>query len=142
MSNPFWQGETYAIAKAIKAAGNGQGIVQQWKDRVEQWARSNLSAPDAVAVRAWLPFWQVRPFYTPNELEHIWPALAIMVGKATRFPPVLKSPMRLQHEMDYAGIESFERFGKRWYIVERPHYWRGLIERAEWEEIDRLILGE
>lgn len=142
MSNPFWQGETYAIAKMIKAAGNQPGIVQRWVERVAEWADLMMTPTDAAAVRAWLPFWQNRPFYTPEELAPIWPALAIMAGKTTRFPAVLKSPMRLRFEMDYAGIESFERFGKRFYIVERPHYWRGLIERAEWEEIDRLILGE
>lgn len=138
MSNPFWQGETYAIAKAIKAAGNGRGIVQQWKDRVEQWARSNPSAPDAVAVRAWLPFWQVRAGYTAEELAPIWPALAIMIGKATRFPPVLKSPMRLGFEMDYAGIQSRMLWGRKYYLVERPYYW----SRVSDVDFAKEIFGE
>ncbi len=139
--NKFWQGETYAIVKAIKARGNQPGLVQEWKDGIETRAKANRTT-EAAAVLAWLPLWQIRPFYTAEELAPMWPALAIHIGHAKRWPQVVKSAARLGFELGYAGAASFERFGRRFYIVERPHYWRKLIDKAEWQEIDRLISGE
>lgn len=140
MSKDFWKGETYTIVKAIKAAGNQPGLVQQWKDGIEQWAKVNQT-PEAKAVQAWLPLWQVRPFYTASELAPIWPALAIQIGHTVHWPKVLKSAMRLGFELQYAGAEDFDWHGQRYYIVERPHYWRRVVEAANWPQIDQAFLG-
>jgi hypothetical protein len=59
----FWKGgETYHIIQAMKATGNRPGVIAQWKETVAAWAQMNRTDPDAAAVNAWLPLWQVRPF--------------------------------------------------------------------------------
>lgn len=120
----FWKGETYAIVKAMKAMGNLPGVIANWKSRVAQWADVNPTNPDAAAVRAWLPHWHERPFYTADELAPIWPALAIAIGFTDRWPAVLKSPRRLEHELDFAGLPHFWMDGKKYYVVERLHFWK------------------
>lgn len=133
----FWQGETYAIVKAMKATGNRPGIIAGWKDATEQWAKLNPTDPNAKAINAWLPFWQPRPFYTVKELWALWPALAIAVGHAKRWPAVMKSASRLEHELDYAGLPYFWMDGQKYYVVEQIHYWKSADESAI-----RKILGE
>lgn len=125
----FWQGETYAIVKAMKAFGNQPGVVQRWKGSVEKWAQRNAKAPEAQTVLAWLPHWKVRPFYTTIELAPMWPALAIAIGFTKEWPKVQKSPARLAHELDYAGLPKFDLHGKTYYIVERLHYWKAATEK-------------
>lgn len=119
----FWKGETYAIVQAMKAAGNRAGVIAEWKERVAEWAESRPADRDAAAAKAWLPLWQTRPFYTADELAPMWPALAIAIGHTTYWPTVLKSPRRLEFELDYAGLPHAEISGKKYYIVERVHYW-------------------
>jgi hypothetical protein len=143
MSNDFWNGETYAIVKAMKASGNQPGLIQQWKTQMEDWAFARpVNDPDAQAVRAWLPAWQVRPFYTAEELAPMWPALAIAIGHTAHWPAVLKSARRLKHELEYAGLPSFYDLREalkgvhsptEYFIVERLHYWR-LASQQEIEE--------
>lgn len=138
MTNPFWSGETYAIVKAMKAAGNRPGIIAQWKKDMEQWVTSQpVNNLDAQAVRSWLPLWQVRPIYTAWELAPIWPALAIAVGHTSRWPAVLKSARRLEFELDFAKLPSREVDGKRYFIVERLHHWRN----ASQEDIEHAVHG-
>ena len=146
MSGDFWKGETYAIVQAMKATGNQFGIIADWKEKVAQWAQMNRTDPNAVAVNAWLRFWKPRPFYTAEELVPMWPALAIAIGYASHWPAVLKSPRRLEFELDYAGLPRCLNTGcdlllgpnnSRYFVVERIHYWTSL-ERTR-EEIEREI---
>lgn len=143
----FWESETYAIIKAMKRSGNRPGVIAEWKDAVERWAGlpENLSNKDAAAVRAWLPAWQPRPFYTATELAPMWPALAIAVGATMRLTHP-KSAMRLEHELDFGGLPRVEigagpvirvkepsekiediphisTYPCDYFIVERIHHW-------------------
>lgn len=135
MSNMFWNGETYAIVKAMKATGNREGIIADWKEKVAAWAHMHQTDPNAAAVCAWLPHWQIRPFYTVEELAPMWPALAIAIGHTTQWPAVLKSPRRLEFELDYAGLPTVNGgmlFGRpKYYIVERIHHWANRMFSAE-----------
>jgi hypothetical protein len=130
----FWKGETAAIVKAMKAAGNRPGVIAEWREGVRTWAETNPSNPDAAAVLTWLPHWRVRPFYTADELAPLWPALAIAIGHTPRWPAVPKSAKRLEFELDYAGLP---RLGfptlQRYFIVERIHHW----SKASLAEIER-----
>lgn len=146
MKNDFWKGETAAIVKAMKATGNQSGVIDVWKGKVAEWAQMHRTDPNAVVVNAWLRFWQIRPFYTADELAPMWPALAIAVGHTTHWPAVLKSPKRLEFELDYAGLPRCLNAGcdlllgpnnSRYFVVERIHYWTSL-ERTR-EEIEREI---
>ncbi len=125
----FWKGETYAIVRAMKATGNQPGVIATWKEAVAEWAQMHRTDPNAAAVNAWLPLWQPRPFYTVEELAPMWPALAIAVGFTDHWPPVLKSPRRLEFELDYAGLPYFETDGRKYYIVEQIHMWKNLSQQ-------------
>lgn len=127
--NPFWMGETWAIVKAMKATGNRPGVIAAWKEAVAQWAQMNRTEADAAAVNTWLPMWKPRPFYTVEELAPIWPALAIAVGHTTRWPAVLKSARRLEHELDHAGLPYFETAGRKYYLVEQIHSWKNSTQQ-------------
>ena len=131
----FWESETYAIIKAMKRNGNRPGLIAEWKDAIERWAMlpENMRCPDAAAVRAWLPVWQPRVGYTVEELAPMWPALAIAVGHATHWPAVLKSPKRLEFELDYAGLPFHLVRLQKFYIVERVHHW-SKISPVEFEQ--------
>jgi len=59
---------TYRIVQAMKATGNKPGVIAQWKAQVEQWVLDNPEAPEAAALRSWLPMWQVRNHYSAREL--------------------------------------------------------------------------
>jgi hypothetical protein len=137
----FWESETYAIIKAMKRSGNRPGVIAEWKDAVERWADlpENLGNKDAAAVRAWLPAWQPRPFYTAAELAPMWPALAIAVGATMRLVHP-KSAMRLANELDFGGLPRVELtldypvdgneldvrnlpHFRDYFIVERIHHW-------------------
>lgn len=135
--NGFWKSETYAIVKAMKATGNRPGIITQWKERIAEWAQMNRTDPGTAAVNAWLPHWQIRPLYTVEELAPMWPALAIAVSHTTRWPAVLKSPERLRFELDYAGLPWRVADGKRYYLVERIHFWKN----ASLQEIENALRG-
>lgn len=119
----FWNSDTYKIVKAMKATGNRPGIVAQWKSEIERWAIGSVNDPDAVAVRAWLPLWQVRPFYSAAELAPMWPALAIALGLQTRMMEA-PSPRKLEFELHYAELPSFWFRDQNYFIVERIHHWR------------------
>ena len=120
----FWKGETAAIVKAMKATGNRPGVIAEWKEKVAQWAQMHRTDPNAAAVNAWLPLWQPRVGYTVEELAPMWPAIAIAVGHTSHWPAVLKSPRRLEFELDYAGLPFRIVFEKKYYLVERIHFWK------------------
>lgn len=134
----FWKGETVAIVKAMKATGNRPGVIADWKEKVAQWAQMHRTDPNAAAVNAWLPLWQPRPFYTAEELAPMWPALAIAVGHTTHWPPVPKSAKRLEFELDYAGLPFRFSIGRKYYLVERIHYWSA----APQDEFDEVLFQE
>lgn len=131
----FWKGETWAIIQAMRATGNRPGVIQQWKDEIAAWAENNPRDPNAKAALNWLPHWQVRPFYTADELAPLWPALAIAVGHTDRWREVPKSARRLEFELDYAGLDYRLIDGRKYYLVERIHYWA----KAGQIEIEREI---
>jgi len=133
----FWEGETYAIIKAMKATGNRPGIIAAWKEYVELWAISRPGDRNAGAVLAWLPHWYSRAGYTVDELVPMWPALAIAIGHTTYWSPVSKAAKRLQFELDYAGLPFRELRGQKYYLVERIHYWKN----APLEDFEREIFG-
>lgn len=130
----FWKGETWAIIKAMQATGNRPGVIAEWKDQIAVWAENSPRDPNAAAVKAWLPHWRVRPFYTADELAPLWPALAIVVGHTDLWPQVPKSAKRLEFELDYAGLPRLEfPTLRQYFIVERIHYWHD----APFEKIER-----
>ena len=118
--------ETYHIINAMRRAGN-YGVIARWKDSVARWAELHPDDADAAAVLAWLPFWQVRPFYTVEELAPIWPALAIATGFTERWPAVLKSARRLEFELDFHGLPriGFPEW-RHYFICERIHHWQNV----------------
>lgn len=117
-------GETYHIIRAMKAAGNQRGIITRWKEDVAVWAQLHRTDPNAAAVLAWLPLWQVRPFYTADELAPIWPAIAIITAFRTTWPSVLKSAKRLEHELDFYLLPRLPEPYFHYFVCERLHYWR------------------
>lgn len=125
--------DTYHIIQAMKATGNRPGIIANWKRMMELWAISD-QGPDGAAVKAWLPLWQPRPFYTVEELAPMWPALAIATGFTNRWPNVLKSARRLEVELDFHRLPRLKNH-PRYFACERIHYWRD----APLEEIMREI---
>ncbi len=145
----FWESETYTIIKAMKRSGNRPGLITEWKDAVERWADlpENLGNKDAAAVRAWLPAWQPRPFYTAAELAPMWPALAIAVGATMRLAHP-KSAMRLEHELDFGGLPRVELelsfpsngtdpvshdlpYHRDYFIFQRIHHWNRPLSMKE-----------
>lgn len=127
--------ETYQIIQAMKATGNRTGIIAQWKEMVEQWVALNCDSPGAAAVRAWLPLWQARPFYTAEELAPMWPALGIVTGVLKSWPSVPKSAKRLEHELDFYELPRLPEPYRNYFICERLHYWK----RAPLSEIKMAL---
>lgn len=125
-----WRGETPHIITAMRRTGNRPGIIAQWKEAVATWAQMHRTDPDATAVNAWLPLWQPRPFYTAVELAPMWPALAIATGFTDRWPSVLKSAKRLEHELDFHGLPRLRSPWQEFFICERIHFWTAAT-RAE-----------
>lgn len=117
--------ETYHIVNAMRRAGN-YGVIARWKDSVARWAEMNSENADAAAVLAWLPFWQVRAFYTAEELAPMWPALAIATGYTDKWPvrqSLIKSPAQLANELDFHRLPRVPGY-PRYFICERFHHWR------------------
>jgi hypothetical protein len=148
--NPFWSGPTYGIIQAMKAAGNRPGVIAQWVTLAHQWALDH-KGPDSDAIRAWLPLFQPRPFYTAGELAPMWPALIAGLGLSER--PGTWSAGRLAHELDYGGLPCVKDADdgvwfrnpadrtkiERFYIVERIHVWQGM--RLTQEEFEGAYYG-
>jgi len=146
----FWNSPTAHIVRRMKETGNRPGVVQVWRDGMEEWAKS---APDDIhkqAVRAWLPYWIVRPFYNAEELAPIIPALSLLFGLETRWRGQ-KSPNRLANELEFAGLPMLENASggfsflhpgsgrhAKFFIVERLHHWKNQpLTQREFEEFFR-----
>lgn len=130
--------ETYHIIEMMKATGNQPGVIARWKEAVAEWAQKNRTLPDAVAVNAWLPLWQPRPFYTAEELAPMWPALAIATGFTNRWPSVVKSAKRLEHELDFYGLPRLA-YCRKYFIVERIHHWKHARDTEVMEELQNAL---
>lgn len=133
----FWSSDIYRLTRIMAATGNRPGVIATWKKMVEMWVLDHATNPEGKALLAWLPLWQVRPFYTSAELAPMFPALAKVFG-VTSTPSAQRSPARLWNELDYAGMPYLnKRFEdaqtlfknpitgtpERYWIVERQHYW-------------------
>lgn len=139
MSGAFWKGgETFHIVRAMKYTGDRPGIIAQWKEAVADWAQQNRTDPNAVAVNAWLPLWQPRPFYTAEELAPMWPALAIATGFTTRWPSVLKCASRLENELDFHLLPRLS-FCRRYFICERIQHWSSASEHDVMRELQHAL---
>lgn len=132
-----WKSETAHVIAMMRATGNRPGVIADWKSLVAEWA-ARTQGPDAEAVNAWLPQWQSRPFYTARELAPLWPALAIATGYTSRWPAVLKSAKRLEHELDFYGLPHFEMGGQKYYVVERLHFWKNASNEERQREFDHV----
>mgnify|MGYP003385367378 CR=1 FL=1 len=135
----FYKSDTFLIVQQMKATGNAPGLVNRWKDAVTAWALCNPGA-DADAVKAWLPLWQVRPFYTANELAPLWPALAVTLGLREKFSPI-KSAHRLENELIFAGLPRRRMLDRNYFAVERVHYWRDVSDDEWLREYDNAQHG-
>lgn len=128
--NDFWKSDTFKIIKAMKASGNQPGIITQWRDRVAAWAQ-NVEGPHAEAIRAWLPMWQVRQYYTAAELAPIWPLLPIAMGWSMKPDPrMAQTPRRLAQELIFGGLPRIFIDGQEYFVVEQLHKYRGHSDAA------------
>jgi hypothetical protein len=130
--------ETRHIIQAMKATGNRPGVIDQWKRNVATWAQLNCTDPNAAAVNSWLPLWQPRPFYTASELAPMWPALAIATGYTDRWPAVVKSARRLEHELDFYGLPRLHGRAE-YFICERIHFWKQATVEEIMKEITNVL---
>lgn len=148
--NRFWDSDTYQIIKAMKSTGNLSGVIQSWKDAVANMI-PHAAPRDQASLRAWLPLWQVRPFYTAAELAPMFPALTVAFGFRKTLSHV-KSPKRLAVELDYGGLPRLMMLGGNtvyrnpitgeravYYIVENIREWSSLYVSQEMfeKEFDR-----
>lgn len=125
----FYKSDTYLIVEKMKATGNAPGLIERWKDAVAAWAMLN-EGPDAQAVRAWLPLWQVRQFYTAAELAPILPMLAVTLG-ITQRPGRVKGANRLANELKLARL-PWRRIGRaEFFAVEQTHLIEEMIPAME-----------
>lgn len=142
--NAFWQGDVWRVMCLMKATGNSPGIIRQWKSLVELWASRNAATLEGKAMLAWLPLWQVRPFYTTAELAPILPALAHTFGITQRIQPA-HSPLRLSNELSFGNMPylnmahgDLQYFPnpatgqmEKYWIVERQKYWSNKYVRID-----------
>lgn len=131
----FWYSPTYRIIKAMQATGNGPGVIRQWVGQLAETAEKH-PGPEADAVLAWLPHWQMRPFYTAAELAPIFPALAMAMGFTDKmYAP--KHPARLQRELEWGKLPQLAGW-RDYFIVEHQHFWKNLrLTREEFEDVIR-----
>lgn len=133
----YWKSDAHRVVTAMKATGNQEGVVECWKNEVAAWALVNVG-PDADAIKAWLPLWQTRPFYSSRELAPLWPMLVLAIcGTVPRVP----AANRLANELKFAGLPLIGKFihpetgiEEEFFIVERLHFWRDrLLTQEEFE---------
>lgn len=131
----FWFSPTYHIIKAMQATGNGPGVIRQWVNSLAE-AAEKYPGTEAEAVKAWLPHWQVRPFYTAEELAPIWPALAVAL-KFTDKMYAQHHPARLKRELEWGRLPKLKGYD-RYFIVEHLHFWKNVtLTQQELEEVMR-----
>lgn len=111
--------DTYRIVRKMIESGNQPGVIELWKNMVAHWALRNIG-PDAEAVKAFLPLWQTRPYYSAAELAPIFPVLALALGLRDT-PAPAKPPARLANELRMAGLPHFMKDGVLYFVVEQTH---------------------
>jgi len=126
--NSFWYSPTYKIIRAMQATGNGPGVIRQWVGQLAETAEKH-PGPEADAVKAWLPHWQNRPFYTAAELAPIWPALAMALGFADKMYAA-KNPMRLRRELEWGKLPQLQGW-PGYFIVEQQGFWKKMTLTEE-----------
>ena len=114
-----WNTPTYRVVRKMIESGNQPGVVVMWKNMVAAWAEK-ASGPDAEAVKAFLPLWQIRSYYTAAELAPIFPMLETALGVSER-PGRMKAPERLANELKFAGLPHFYKNGIEYFVVEQTH---------------------
>jgi len=114
-----WNTPTYRVVRKMIESGNQPGVVALWKNLVTRWAEE-ATGLEADAVKAFLPLWQDRKFYTAAELAPIFPLLEVALGVSER-PGPMKSPERLANELKFCGLPSFYRNGIEFFVVEQTH---------------------
>ena len=67
----------------------------------------------------------------------MWPALAIATGYTNRWTAP-KSPMRLEHELDFHRLPRLPEPYRNYFVCERLHYWRS----APLTEIEAAFLND
>lgn len=122
--------ETRHIIEAIKAHPR---LMEHWKASVGEWAQMHRTDPNAAAVNAWLPLWQVRELYCAEELAPLWPALAIVTGFTKHWPNVPKNAARIENELRFCGVPCRYVNGRIYFAIERRGYWR-FAETSKWEK--------
>lgn len=113
----FWKSDTYKIVEKMKATGNQPGLITLWKNMVAHWAE-RANDRDAAAIKAFLPLWEIREYYTASELAPIFPALAVALGIRVRLLPA-KAAARLANELKWARLPYFEKDGVEYFVVEQ-----------------------
>ena len=124
----FWYSPTYKIIKAMQATENGPGVIRQWVGQLAETAEKH-PGPEADAVKAWLPLWQNRPFYTAAELAPIWPALAMAMGFSDKMY-AQKHPARLKRELEWGNLPRLKGWPD-YFIVEHRSFWLKVELNAE-----------
>lgn len=114
-----WNTPTYRVVRKMIESGNQPGVVTMWKNMVIAWIEK-ATGPDAAAVKAFLPLWEIRPYYTAAELAPIFPLLEVALGVSKK-PGRQKAPERLANELKFCGLPSFYRNGIEFFVVEQTH---------------------
>jgi hypothetical protein len=78
--------------------GNRCGVGTDEPDRSRRRGRQRLASIVASAA-----------VYSADELAPLWPALGIATGFTDKWPSVLKSAKRLEHELDFHGLPRLSK---------------------------------
>lgn len=147
----FWRSPVGCVVSVMRARGNKPSLIAEWVALAHQWALDH-NTPEAAAIRAWLPLFQPRPFYSARELAPLFPALIVALGFGEK-PPQLSAGL-LENMLNFSnglpvlqnanGSEWFCIPGEpewiaRYYIVERLHYWKD--KRLTQEEFENVYHG-
>lgn len=151
--NEFYTGPIYQVVKAMLAQGNEPGLIKRWVASAYQWALDNRG-PESEAIKAWVPHFQPRPFYTAGELAPMFPALEAALGLSRKHHRRNYSPGRLANALDYAKLPVLKRDDgevwfqnpalphrqDRYYIVERIGHWKK--QRLTQEGFENVYYGK
>lgn len=130
----FYKSDIYKVVRAFSATGNRDGVIRQWHKSIMAGA-CNSNDADIKALRQWLPYFQLRPFYSIYELAPIFPALALYLGISKTLKQPL-SPQRLKNCLDFVGLPKLSNVNgtksfmnaqgekRQYYIVEAVHIWK------------------
>lgn len=123
------------LAEDMRTAS--ENTIKQWLDQALEWADAMLLSPHPAMVRAAreimdsVPFWQVRPWYTPEELAKMFPAIveAQLGGRLKAATP----SGQISRQLRDAGIPYLQSADDP-----RGFMWRGKLQQflivAEFDE--------